>query len=34
MKIGFIGVGVVGAPNVQNLMKKGHELCVYNRTKE
>ena len=33
MKIGFIGVGVMGAPMVQNLMKKGHELSVYNRTK-
>ena len=29
MKIGFMG-----APMVQNLMKKGHELSVYNRTKE
>ena len=34
MKIGFIGVGVMGAHMVQNLMKKGHELSVYNRTKE
>ena len=34
MKIGCIGVGVMGAPMVQNLMKKGHELSVYNRTKE
>ena len=34
MKIGFIGVGVMGAPMVQNLMKKGYELSVYNRTKE
>ena len=34
MRIGFIGVGVMGAPMVQNLMKKGHELSVYNRTKE
>lgn len=34
MKIGFIGVGVMGAPMMQNLMKKGHELSVYNRTKE
>ena len=34
MKIGFIGVGVMGAPMVRNLMKKGHELSVYNRTKE
>ena len=34
MKIGFIGVGVMGAPMVQKLLKKGHELSVYNRTKE
>lgn len=34
MKIGFIGVGVMGAPMVQNLMNKGHKLSVYNRTKE
>lgn len=33
MKIGFIGVGVMGAPMVRNLMNKGFELSVYNRTK-
>ena len=32
-KIGFIGVGVMGAPMVQNLMKAGYELTVYSRTK-
>ena len=34
MKIGFIGVGVMGGPMVLNLMKKGHEVSVYTRTKE
>lgn len=34
MKIGFIGVGVMGAPMVLNLMKKGFEVAVYTRTKE
>ena len=32
-KIGFIGVGVMGAPMVQNLMRAGYELTVYSRTK-
>ena len=27
-KIGFIGVGVMGAPMVQNLMRAGYELTV------
>lgn len=33
MKIGFIGVGVMGQSMVRNLMKKGHELHVYSRSK-
>lgn len=33
MKIGFIGVGVMGGPMVLNLMKKGHEVSIYTRTK-
>ena len=32
-KIGFIGVGVMGSSMVQNLMKNGYEVSVYNRTK-
>ncbi|HCW53378.1 MAG TPA: oxidoreductase [Clostridium sp.] len=32
-KIGFIGVGVMGESMVRNLMKKGYEVSVYNRTK-
>ena len=27
-KIGFIGVGVMGSPMVQNLMRAGYELTV------
>lgn len=33
MKIGFIGVGVMGSPMVLNLMKKGFDVSVYTRTK-
>lgn len=34
MKVGFIGVGIMGKPMVRNLMKKGHELHIYARNKE
>ncbi|WP_127586743.1 NAD(P)-dependent oxidoreductase [Paenibacillus koleovorans] len=30
-KIGFIGLGTMGAPMVRNLLKKGYQLTVYNR---
>ena len=33
MKIGFIGVGVMGGPMVLNLMKKGFDVRIYTRTK-
>lgn len=33
MKIGFIGVGIMGKSMVRNLMKAGHELHIYARTK-
>lgn len=33
MKIGFIGIGVMGQSMVRNLMKKGYDVSVYNRTK-
>lgn len=33
MRIGFIGVGVMGGPMVLNLMKKGFDVSVYTRTK-
>ncbi|GIP22569.1 NAD(P)-dependent oxidoreductase [Paenibacillus sp. J22TS3] len=31
-KIGFIGLGTMGAPMVSNLLKKGYPVTVYNRT--
>ncbi|ADU32373.1 NAD(P)-dependent oxidoreductase [Evansella cellulosilytica] len=31
--IGFIGTGVMGKSMARNLLKKGHEVLVYNRTK-
>lgn len=34
MNIGFIGMGYMGLPMAQNLLKKGFSLTVYNRTKE
>ncbi|MBQ7268060.1 MAG: NAD(P)-binding domain-containing protein, partial [Synergistaceae bacterium] len=33
MKIGFIGLGIMGKPMAKNLIKAGHELTVYNRDK-
>ena len=32
MKVGFIGLGNMGAPMALNLIKAGHELTIYNRT--
>ena len=32
MKIGFLGLGKMGAPMAQRLMAAGHELSVWNRT--
>ena len=29
MKVGFIGVGVMGGPMAANILKKGHQLTVY-----
>jgi 3-hydroxyisobutyrate dehydrogenase-like beta-hydroxyacid dehydrogenase len=34
MKVGFIGLGIMGSRMAANLQKKGYELVVYNRTKE
>ena len=33
MKIGFIGLGNMGAAMARNLIKAGHDLIVYNRTR-
>ena len=34
MKVGFIGLGNMGLPMAHNLLKAGHEVTVYNRTRE
>lgn len=34
MKVGFIGLGNMGSLMAENLLKKGNQLIVYNRTKE
>jgi len=34
MKIGFIGLGIMGSRMAANLQKKGYQLVVYNRTKQ
>lgn len=33
MKVGFIGLGSMGSAMAQNLIKAGHSLTVYNRTR-
>ena len=33
MKIAFIGLGNMGEPMALNLVRAGHELSVYNRTR-
>jgi 3-hydroxyisobutyrate dehydrogenase len=32
--VGFIGLGIMGAPMARNLVKKGYELVLYNRNAE
>lgn len=34
MRIGFVGLGIMGQPMARNLMKAGHELVVYTRKQE
>lgn len=34
MKIGFIGLGIVGRRMAQNLQNAGNALVIYNRTEE
>jgi len=34
MKVGFIGLGVMGAPMALNILKHGHELTVYDHSPE
>lgn len=33
-RIGYIGLGLMGAPMARNLLKAGHELVVHNRSRE
>ena len=33
MKIGFIGLGAMGTPMARNLVRAGHEVAVFNRTR-
>ena len=34
MRVGFIGLGQMGLPMAQNILKAGFPLWVYNRTKD
>ncbi len=34
MKVGFIGLGVMGGPMAANILKGGHELTVFDRSPE
>ena len=34
MRIGFIGLGIMGKPMAKNLIKAGHELLVYDISKD
>jgi 3-hydroxyisobutyrate dehydrogenase-like beta-hydroxyacid dehydrogenase len=34
MKLGFVGLGAMGAPMARNLLEAGHELAVWNRSPE
>ena len=33
MKIGFIGLGIMGKPMAKNLLKAGYEVWVNNRSR-
>ena len=34
MKIGFVGLGIMGRPMAKNLLKAGHELVVFDFNKD
>ena len=34
MKIGFIGLGIMGRPMAKNLVKAGYDLTVYDLNEE
>jgi len=31
-KVGFVGLGIMGEPMCRNLLAKGHDVTVFNRT--
>ncbi|QIN83910.1 2-hydroxy-3-oxopropionate reductase [Rubrobacter tropicus] len=33
-KVGFVGLGIMGKPMARNLIEAGHDLVLYNRTRE
>ncbi len=33
-KVGFIGLGIMGAPMCRNILARGHKVTVYNRSRE
>ena len=33
-RVGFVGIGIMGRPMAHNLMEAGHELVLYNRTRQ
>src|SRR5512142_2358079 len=33
MRVGFVGLGIMGRPMAANLVKAGHEVTVWNRSK-
>ena len=33
MRVGFVGLGTMGAPMARNVLRAGHELTVHNRTR-
>ena len=34
MRVAFIGLGIMGSRQAANLVRAGHELHVFNRTRE
>lgn len=34
MNVAFVGMGTMGAPMALNILRAGHEVVVYNRTRE
>ncbi|HLV11183.1 MAG TPA: NAD(P)-binding domain-containing protein, partial [Trueperaceae bacterium] len=34
MRVGFVGLGTMGAPMARRLLAAGHDVTVHNRTRE